>query len=87
MPDATAAAGEEAFGLGEGVAVLFQLFKEGVIEAEFVGDDFGGVTFHTLLILPFARAQTTFDIHLAAFAQVFTGDLCQTLVNQCGLRQ
>src|SRR5690606_35366087 len=40
-----------------------------------VGNNLGGVTVLAVLPLPLAGAQTAFDIHLAAFLQVFPGDL------------
>jgi len=41
------------------------------------GDNFGAVLIDPFLVLPFARAQRTFDIDLLAFAQVFGADFRQ----------
>src|SRR5688572_10544308 len=40
-----------------------------------VGDDLGGVTIVTFLVLPLARAQPPLDVDLRAFLQIFAGDL------------
>src|SRR3990172_9740094 len=40
---------------------------------------FSGIAILTSLFLPFARSQRPFDIHLAAFTQVFSGDFSQTI--------
>src|SRR3990170_3433614 len=44
----------------------------------FVGDDFGGVAVVALLVLPLARAQRAFDVHLRTLLEVFAGDLAET---------
>src|SRR5688572_9940262 len=41
----------------------------------FVGDDFRGVAVVTLLVLPFAGTQRSFDVNLRALLEVFARDL------------
>jgi len=45
-----------------------------------VGDDFGGVSILAVLPLPFARFDAAFYVDGAAFAQVFSGDFSQAVV-------
>src|SRR6185369_4449600 len=40
-----------------------------------IGDDFGRVLFLSFLVLPLARLQPALHIYLAAFFQIFAGDL------------
>src|SRR5215207_2148661 len=46
-----------------------------------VGVDLGRVTIATFLVLPFARAQPAFDVHLRTLAQVFGRDFGQPIVH------
>ena len=51
----------------------------GIQHLHFGGHDFRGVAIRATLILPLAGAQGAFDIDLAAFLQILTGNLRQAI--------